>query len=159
MIFYQKKVNYMAMNVENVTSVFSKQLSTETTLNSNHTNKSSAKQSFIKQTYSLPLKLIRVLSNYRLNFAIRFRVRCGKIEFVGDDSETISETAIDEMREIVFLFRAVSNLIDKFLKATNVSFQYEHIEAKLNRKFSIRKNSIGYDLNTQYEIIKQVILN
>ena len=161
-------VNYLASGNEEL-NIFSKQLSTDSNSPNyghnhyhNHHRQSvggvvhPVKQSFIKQTFSLPLKLVRVLSNYRLNFAIRFRVKCGKIEFVGDDSNTISETAIDEMREIVFLFRAVSNLIDKFLKISNSSFSYENFEAKLSRKYSIRKNSIGYDLNSQYEIIKQV---
>lgn len=117
--------------------------------------------SFIKKTLTLPLKIIVVLNNFRLNFIVRYRMRRGgRIEMIGgeENEATLSETAIDELRELVNLFRAVSGLVQGVALKNSASLnRFEQIEAKTLRKFSIHKPSFGYDLKDQYFLIKQVI--
>lgn len=121
--------------------------------------------SFIKKTLALPFKIVLLLSDFRTNFAVKYRLkRGGRIELVnggGDDvveaMSAIGETAIDEMREMVLLFRTVCACVQNLANVNPTSCQrFEQIEAKFANKFSITKSRFGYDLFIQFELIKQV---
>lgn len=125
--------------------------------------------SFIKKTLSLPLKIVLLLSDFRGNFSVRYRLRRGgHLELVSggggggggpiDDLDaSIGESAIDELREMVLLYRAVCELVRNLINVNPSNLRrLEQVEAKFAVKFDIEKPRFGYDVRIQFELIKQV---
>lgn len=110
-------------------------------------------RSFLRQVFSLPDKLTHLLSNYRLNYAIRYRIVKSKIEILNDGDKKnssnnnfhLENNAIDEMRETIDLFRAACWLIDNYLKLSP------------KNELIVELTHSSYDVMSQYEMLKHCI--